>query len=311
MAKGKKNNLVSKLVEQQIEREKLFRSTADRLRSPYTASFASSGLSSMAEEMSRVREQLISPLSSIQQMLDSFREPVRAFQSLIPDIQPWVNSYQPAIDTINNSGLTALLKSFSEVYEPITTMKAFQNNFVLPDFRVHTELWENISDDDIDLQEATSILEEIKGENQRPDVAIERLSDLVEKMLVESDKEEINSFTKWQKVQVLMWIIGLIFPVVISIYITNNANNESEKAISRLTHIVETVTEKHKETTANLRLRTEPNTSDSKNILLVIPKGTIVIVDKSISYWSKVMFTDEKGFVRSGWVSKRYLANVD
>jgi hypothetical protein len=191
----------------------------------------------------------------------------------------------------------------------LRSISQLQEKIEIPNFELklnlQPELWDNILDDD--LQEATSILEKVKEDSQRPDIAIERLSDLVEKMLVESEAKSTNSLTKWQKFQVLMWAIALVFPIVISNYTANNTNDDGEKALYKLTQLVEIVSEKHKETTANLRLRTEPSTSDSKNILLVIPKGSIVMVDESISYWSKVIFTDKNGFVRSGWVSKKYL----
>lgn len=309
MAKGKKNTAVWKLLEQQKKRERLTSSTAERLRNPY--SFGNSGISSMADEMSRVREQFISPISSIQQMLDSFHEPVRAFQALIPNVQAWVNPYQPVIDSINNSGLTSLLKSFSEVYEPITTMKAFQNNFVFPDFRVHTELWENILDDDVDLQEATSILDDVKEEKQTLEEAVEKLTFLVEGLVSKPTTNEVSSFSRFEKISILYMIITTLL-MTLPLILPNNADNtNNEKVITKLTVLGEILTEKHKETTANLRLRTEPTTSNPKNILLIIPKGSVVMVNQSISYWSNIMYTDEEGFVRSGWVSKRYLEKVN
>jgi len=85
----------------------------------------------------------------------------------------------------------------------------------------------------------------------------------------------------------------------------------SEEKLEQLGILIQSLTENDRETTANLNLRSEPNTRSKETILLTIPKGEIVTIVKSINHWRYVTYTKPgTGTLEAGWVSARYLSEM-
>lgn len=234
-------------------------------------------------------------------------------------VQPYLE-LQESLAGIQNSTLSRLAESMKGIADTLPP-SFFQNSIpdycsLIPDIGIDLPetFWEDIDEEDEeDYKDIAEILEGVKEQKTTLTEAIQKLVSLGEQSLTE--QKETNrqlQQSSWQtKLSLLLTFIGLLLTAQTCLRpeteneAENRVGKETLKAVQNLKGVLE---EEAKKTTANLNLRSEPDTGTSHNILLTIPAGEEVTIIRSVPYWCKIHYTrPNSGVLHSGWVSKRYL----
>ncbi len=306
---------------------------AEAMRAKFTASHKLQKLAynnplppavqAMSDNLKWIKDMVYPPhIRAILDMQNQFKSmsPVVETMAGIKDIMQPYMQLQESLAGIQNSTLSRLAESMKGIAD-ILPPSFFQNSIpdyssLIPDIGIDLPetFWEDIGEEDEeDYRDVTEILEGVKEQKTTLTDAIQKLVSLGEQSLAE--QRETNrqlQQSSWQgKLSLILTIISFLWTVQTNLKPEtqnkeeNRVGKETLEAVQNLKGMLE---EETKKTTANLNLRTAPDTTKSQNILLTIPKGQQVTVTRSINHWCKVWYTDpETGVVRSGWVSKRYL----
>lgn len=260
----------------------------------------------MQQQMKSVHEMVASPIADVLSHVDNLMRPYTQLQQSLAGIE--------------NSAVIRMAESLKDI-SSFLPPHFLQTN--IPDYTsfIHSveiglsaTFWDNLDQqDEEDLENVAEIIEGVKAEKSTYSDAIEKLVALAEEILTEQRKvnRDYRQPSVLEKISFIITVLGFLlsaFTVWQSVQEGGATEQISTKTLKAVKQLQETLSEKTKETTANLNLRINPDTTDSGNILLTIPKGEEVIVMQSIKYWCQVQYThSETGKVMSGWVSKRYL----
>lgn len=271
-------------------------------------------------------------MKSVQEMLTS---PVQEFMSTIHDITQPFTKLQNTLLGVQNSAAVRMFESLKGITDSLP-QGFVQGN--VPDYasfvpNVGIDLpetfWEDLDqEDEEDLESVAKILQGVELQKSSVDDAINSLLGiakenlLVQQEILEEQKKHVaaqqetnrhlKDAAKSGTLSLIISVLSILLTIRGDFKIETSSGVEShdieEDTLQEISHLMQVLVLDTKETTARLNLRTSPDTATSENILLTIPKGESVMIMQSINHWCKVQYVNpETGYVRYGWVSKRYL----
>ena len=255
------------------------------------------------------------------------------------NFMPISEQLQTALAGVQNDSIRSITKSLQALtlnVESSNITKSMQKMALFPNIGtniIQKAYWKNFKREDKDLDEVAEILDEVKVGRAPTEAKLDRLIELAQQSVLEQQKNnellkeaESRDETKGQvnelrekardlreKAGLLMTLLALLLTIYTvfkpdSEPVENPQIQANEKKLEELGALVQILIANDRETTANLRLRSEPNTGLDSEIILIIPRGDMVTIVKNVNYWTYVTYTEsETGELRAGWVSKRYL----
>ncbi|KAB1061171.1 SH3 domain-containing protein [Salibacter halophilus] len=300
-----------------------------------------SGILSMMESMQRIQDMVDPPnlrwIREMQEQMQAMYAPLKPVTDLAAGMQshylPLNDHLQSVMSGLQNNALSSIARSMQSITDQFRTpiaLKELQGPALLPNIAtdfLRRDIWESFPEEDEELEEVAEILEEVQESGKVSGEAVNRLIALTEESValqrenVEQQKKTNENLSqsaaasqvslRLQKVQLFLTILMMVLSLQSDqkkSEDTSKTSGISQETATKLDQLFEDLHKEEKETTANLNLRSDPNTKEETKIYLTIPKGETVAIQCSVPRWSYVYYTDpETGILRNGWVSKRYL----
>ena len=253
---------------------------------PYTNTYHTSTVMSAFEEFQKKIEYDLNPLKQLEDEMEYLSNPFKKIQDLM-------NS--TFLNSLNQSSF--LEKSINPMKNAVEALK-LMNNSPLSKIEELNEILRSLNIPSIAIEETiqNKVEEQIDSLTKEDKKSLEEIFDSLKHMFPDISYLS-EKLSKKEYIAILIYILFSI-PTIYSFYeehFKQNVISDSYYKINR----------------NDVRVRTEPSTDNTSNIIVKLNKNVFVEKISSHKNWVEVEFEDDKGEEKQGWVRQDMLTKIE